>query len=111
MRKILFILSLLLMQTAFITVFAQNKPKAGDIISGIVSDREDPMMLVNVNERDSANRVVAHSITDIEGNFSFQLVNPQDSLRKKPSPLDTIDISKFKNLGILTIDEMLNEKK
>ena len=110
MKKHLVLLAVLL-QAASVSLVAHSKPKAGDIISGIVSDREGPMMLVNVNERDSANRVVAHSITDIEGNFSFQLVNPQDSLRKKPSPLDTIDISKFKNLGILTIDEMLNEKK
>ena len=81
MRKTLFILLLLLMQTSFIMVFAQSKPNTGDIISGIVSDNEGPMMMVNVAERDSNNRIVAHCITDMDGSFSFRLVNP-DHTRK-----------------------------
>ena len=76
MKKTLFLLPVLLMQTSFIMVFAQSKPKAGDIISGIVSDNEGPMMMVNVAERDSNNRIMAHCLTDIGGNFSFRLVNP-----------------------------------
>lgn len=76
MRKTLFILLLLLMQTSFIMVLAQSKPNTGDIISGIVSDNEGPMMMVNVAERDSNNRIMAHCLTDIGGNFSFRLVNP-----------------------------------
>ena len=42
--------------------------KAGDVISGIIEDNEGPMMMVNVTERDAADRIVAHSITDMEGN-------------------------------------------
>ena len=76
MKKTLFLLSVLLMQTSFIMVFAQGKPQAGDTISGIVSDNEGPMMMVNVAERDSNNRIMAHCLTDIGGNFSFRLVNP-----------------------------------
>ena len=53
-------------------LFAQ---KAGDIISGVIEDNDGPMMMVNVTERDAADRIVAHAITDIEGNFSFQLKN------------------------------------
>ena len=96
MRKILFLVSLLLMQTAFITVFAQSKPKAGDIISGIVADSEGPMMMVNVTERDSADRIVAHTITDIDGSFSFRLVDLEHSIQityigyeKVSIPIDT----------------------
>ena len=59
----------------------QDTIKAGDIISGIVSDSEGPMMLVNVTERDSANRIVANSVTDIEGNFTIRIVNPADRLQ------------------------------
>ena len=70
-----FILMVLLLHTAAITVFAQSKPKAGDIITGIVSDSDGPMMMVNVVERDSMNRIVAHCVTDIGGNFSFRLVD------------------------------------
>ena len=48
--------------------------KAGDIISGKVTDNEGPMMMVNITERDSADRIVAHCVTDMEGAFSFRLV-------------------------------------
>ena len=54
--------------------------KAGDVISGVIADAEGPMMMVNVTERDEADRIVAHAITDMEGNFSFRLVNPKDKL-------------------------------
>lgn len=67
-------------EQASTTVVAQDVVKAGDIISGTVSDSEGPMMMVNVVERDSLDRVVAHSITDLEGRFSFRLVNPDDRI-------------------------------
>ena len=77
MKKQMFLMSvMLLVQTVTVFVYAQNMPKAGEIISGIVTDCDGPMMMVNVVERDSMNRMVAHSITDLEGNFSFRLVNP-----------------------------------
>ena len=75
MKKHLVLLAVLL-QAASVSLVAQSKPKAGDIISGIVSDNDGPMMMVNVAERDSTNRIVAHCLTDIGGNFSFRLVNP-----------------------------------
>ena len=75
MKKHIVVLVVLL-QAASVSLLAQGKPKAGDIISGIVSDCDGPMMMVNVAERDSNERVVAHSLTDIDGYFSFRLVNP-----------------------------------
>ena len=63
------------------TVFAQQKPKAGDTISGIVRDIYGPMMLVNVTELDSSDCVVAHTVTDFGGNFHFRLVNPDDRMQ------------------------------
>lgn len=56
-------------------------PKAGDIISGTVSDDYEPLMMVNVLEIDNSNRIVAHGVTDINGNFSFAIKNPKDKLR------------------------------
>ena len=53
--------------------FAQ---KAGDIISGTVSDNFGPVMMANVVELDAANRIVASAQTDMSGNFSFKLKNP-----------------------------------
>lgn len=81
MKKHLVLLSALLLQAAAISVFAQNKPQAGDIISGVVFEDAGPMIMVNVTERDSADNIVAHTITDMEGKFSFRLVNPKDRLK------------------------------
>ena len=54
--------------------------KAGDMISGRITDDKGPLMYANVCERDSLNRIVAHSVTDIEGKFSFRLVNPENTI-------------------------------
>lgn len=80
---------MLLIQTTATTVFAQ---KAGDIITGVVSDNEGPMMMVNVTERDANDRIVAHAITDMEGGFSFKLVNPKDRLVITYVDYETVDI-------------------
>ena len=61
-------------------VVSGGKPSAGDIITGIVRDKEGPMMIVNVCERDPSDRIVAHCVTDMEGNFSLKLVNPEHDL-------------------------------
>ena len=57
-----------------------DKPKAGDIISGVVKDAEGPIMLVNIFEINSNARVNAHAITDMNGQFSMKLANPDDNL-------------------------------
>ena len=41
--------------------------KAGDIISGTVSDAFGPVMQANVVEIDGANRIVAACLTDMNG--------------------------------------------
>ena len=57
------------------------KPSAGDMISGLViSETEGPMMLARVEEKDSNDRTVANAVTDINGKFSFRLVDPADRL-------------------------------
>lgn len=61
-----------------INTFAQ---KAGDIISGTVNDAFGPVTMANVVEIDAANRIVASTVTDINGNFSFKLKNPKNKLR------------------------------
>jgi hypothetical protein len=57
------------------------KPSAGDMISGrVISETEGPMMMARVEEKDSNDRTVANAVTDINGKFSFRLVNPADRL-------------------------------
>ena len=66
--------------------------KTGDMISGVVRDDEGPMMLVNVTQRDSLDRIVAHSITDKEGKFSFPLLNPGNTIKVTYLGYETVDI-------------------
>lgn len=54
---------------------------AGAMISGNVYDDMGGVMMANVVEIDAANRIVAAAVTDINGNFSFRLVNPKDKIR------------------------------
>lgn len=80
--KITFITVLVLTQAIASMVFAQSKPKVGDIISGkitgMVADSIIPLKNVNVEERDSSNMVVAFCYTDVNGAFSFSLSNPDN---------------------------------
>ena len=79
-RLIVFMV-LLFIQAAASTAFAQDKTKAGDTISGVIRDSIGPMIWVNVVELDSSYSVVAHTVTDFGGNFSFRLVNPDDRIQ------------------------------
>ncbi|MBR1377612.1 MAG: SusC/RagA family TonB-linked outer membrane protein [Bacteroidaceae bacterium] len=74
------IISMLMLLACFCTM-AQAQVKAGDIISGTVSDDIEPLMMVNVVEIDANKRIVAHGVTDINGNFSFKCVNPKDHIQ------------------------------
>ena len=90
--KLISFTGLLFIQAVVTTVFAQDKPKAGDTISGIISDKYGPAMMINVTERDSLDRVVAHSLTDFWGYFSFRLVNPDDRMQIPFVGYETVDI-------------------
>ena len=73
--------AVLLVQAVAISVFAQQKPKAGDLIQGVVTDSVSPLMAVYIRELDSADRAVAYAYTDLKGEFSFRLVNPKDRIQ------------------------------
>ncbi len=51
------------------------------MIRGTVMDDMDVLMACNVVELDKNNRIVAHTVTDINGNFSLRIVDPKDQLR------------------------------
>ena len=70
-------------------LFAQ---KAGDVISGVIEDPMGPMMMVNVTERDAADRIAAYAITDLNGEFSFRLVNPKNRIVISYVGYETVDI-------------------
>ena len=79
--KLISLTVLLFFKAATITAFAQDRPKAGDTISGIIREESGLMMQVYVTERDSTNHVVTYCSTTMDGKFSFVLVNPNDSLK------------------------------
>ena len=56
--------------------------KAGDIIHGFVANAETGVTIpmVNIYEKDANNRIVAHAVTDNEGNFSMKILDPNDVL-------------------------------
>ena len=55
--------------------------KSGDKISGTVSDEAGPLMGATVCEIDSNGRIVNLAVTDMNGDFSMKVKNPQDRLR------------------------------
>jgi len=75
------IISLLMLFVCFCSLSMAQAPKAGDIISGTVSDDIEPLMMANVIEIDNNRRIVAHGVTDINGNFSFKIHNPKDRIQ------------------------------
>ena len=78
-------------ESAVTAVVTQDTIKAGDIISGTVTNGEEPLWMVNITERDSKYRIVAHAVTDIEGKFSMRLVNPAHRLEITYVGYETID--------------------
>ena len=84
MKKHLVLLSALLLQAAAVSVFAQDKPKAGDVIRGIVRNSDGPMAGVNIEEIDFYDEyhdsVCSKAVTDENGEFSFRLVNPENQV-------------------------------
>ena len=84
MKKHLVLLSALLLQAAAVSVFAQVKPQAGDVIRGIVRNSDGPMAGVNIEEIDFYDEyhdsVCSKAVTDENGEFSFRLVNPENQV-------------------------------
>ena len=50
--------------------------KAGDIITGTVEDEFGPLAGVNIVEVNADNRVIAGTVTDVNGNFSMKVTDP-----------------------------------
>ena len=77
MKKLLVLLSALLLQAAAVCVFAQDKPKAGDVIRGIVRNSDGPRAGVHIEEIDFYDEyhdsICSKAVTDENGFFSFEI--------------------------------------
>jgi len=63
-------------------VKAADDVKSGDKIAGTVQNKNgQPLEHANIMELDEYGRIVANSITDNKGNFSFKVVNPKHKIR------------------------------
>ena len=77
MIKIKNLLLLVLFCSLSSSLFAQK----GARISGtITSDVEGPLIMVNITERDKSDRIISHSSTDFEGNFSMVVKSTANEL-------------------------------
>lgn len=83
---------LLLSQIVFVPIFAQPKLESGVVITGEVYDSNGPLMQVMVTENDENDSIVASTTTDVNGYFSFLLVNPRDRLYLSYAGYDTVEI-------------------
>ncbi|MBO4819895.1 MAG: SusC/RagA family TonB-linked outer membrane protein [Prevotella sp.] len=86
---------ILCLQLSVLSIFAQSP---GDIVSGTVNDTYGPVIGANVVELDGANRIVASTVTDINGNFSLKIVSPKNKLR-------------FTYVGHKTVTQSINKLK
>lgn len=112
MKKQLVLISvMLLLQAVGISVFAQDKIKSGDKISGIVSDSVGPMWKVKVVEKNTKGKTVKRCVTDKNGKFSFRLVNPDDRIQVTYEMYDTVNLpidKTYFDIKIKIRDEVLN---
>ena len=74
-------LKLFLLIALAVLPLAASAQAPGTMIHGVVRDDIEPLMMCNVVEIDEANRIVAHGQTDMNGNFSFRIVNPRHKLK------------------------------
>ena len=76
----------------------KKRVKAGDKISGTVSDEAGPLMGATVCEINENGRIIESVITDINGAFSMKVKNPEDRIR-------------FSYVGMRTITMPIDKKK
>ena len=96
----------------------QPAPKAGDIISGTVTDEKGPMAMASVNEVDLEDRIYASALTDKDGEYSFKLAGEGHFLKiayvgyeevKEPIHASNMDIKLInsENVIMIYIDEVI----
>lgn len=65
--------------TMLIFTGVASAQEAGSIIRGVIQDDLGPLSNANVLEVDDANRIISHTVADVNGNFSLRVVNPKNN--------------------------------
>lgn len=85
-------ITLMLITTVITTVSAQDNLKKGDLIYGTVTENGKPVSGVLVTERNANDRIMAQATTDINGQYSFRLANPRNTIVVTYPGYETADI-------------------
>lgn len=85
-------IALLMLAATLSTAFAQETVKPGKLIYGTVSDSNGPLAGIIVTERNHCDRIMAQTTTDVNGNFSFRLVNPNNRIQISKAGYEIIDV-------------------
>ena len=83
----------MLITAVITTVSAQDNLKKGDLIYGTVTDNGKPVAGVFVTERNVNDRIMAQTTTDINGQYSFRLANPRNTIVVTHPSYETVDIA------------------
>ena len=77
---------------------AADNVKAGDKITGTVKDAAGPLLGANIVEIDPFGRIVANTVSDVNGNFVLKVKDPKNKIRLSYVGMktQTIDISSNK---------------
>jgi hypothetical protein len=67
------------------------RPVAWQKITGFISDKTGPLELANVEEIDENDQIVAQSVTDKRGYFSFTLMDPDHHIRVSCNGFETVE--------------------
>lgn len=84
--------ALLFASAVMTAAFAQNKPKAGELIYGTITDSNGPVAGAVVTERNNNDRIIAQTLTDDNGNFAFRLIKSKNSIMVTKRGFETINI-------------------
>ena len=86
-------ITLMLITAVITTVSAQDNLKKGDLIYGTVTENGKPVAGVLVTERNANDRIMAQATTDVNGQYSFRLANPQNTIVVTYPGYETADIA------------------
>ena len=115
MKKHIVLLSALLLQAAAVSVFAQDKPKAGDMIRGIVRNTDGPIAGVHIDEVDFYDEyhdsVCSKAVTDENGFFSFEVSDPNNFLMISYIGHETIKVAIDRTEYDITLKGLKNMPK
>lgn len=91
-------------------VISGVRPQVGDTIIGWVMDEDGPLMMTNVVERDSKDRVVSHTVTDYEGHFALKVVDPQNRIQVSYVGYNMAESKINGNVFVITMEAQVLEE-